>query len=92
MLGLQQTFQASGLKIVVLDGKGEAEVGGEGNYPNLPNCIDSDKHGVWRSVLELICMGTVDPMFSFSQTMHCCVISEQDGCSFCCLSCEYYAV
>lgn len=35
---------------VVLGGKGEAELRSKGNYPNLPNYIDSKKYQVWRNV------------------------------------------
>lgn len=58
-------------------------MGSKGNYTNLSNSLDFDKDGVWRSVLELLCMGSVDLVFFFSQKINHCVISEQDGCSFC---------
>lgn len=66
---------------MALDGKGEAELRSERNYPNLPAHMDSKKYQVWRSV----CIGMDAPMFSFSQKIYCCVISEQD---FCYLSCK----
>lgn len=71
---------------MALDGKGEAELRSERNYPNLPNYIETKKYHVCRSV----CTEMDAPMFSFSQKINCCVTSEQDGCSFCSVSCESY--
>lgn len=56
----------------------------EGHYPNLPNCVDSEEHGFWRS--ELHCMETVDLMFYFSRKIHHCAILVQDACSSCSLA------